>query len=151
MKKSLLCIIASSVLCSLGPARQLGGVDSVLAFECHLVSAVGKTALYYDASEGERQVTGLRNGLIKVQYRLNSAGSYNIPMTSRSASQISLSGGPLARNQFLTLAFTDIVKSGTSSASGSVVLSTSGGSVFAPITVGAAALGTVYCPTVVVK
>ncbi|MFN8791307.1 MAG: hypothetical protein ACK5Y2_07625 [Bdellovibrionales bacterium] len=151
MRTLMLFVLLAILAGSPTQARQLGGLDTLLAFECQILSAAGRTVLHYDSQSKNRIVTGLRNGLVKVTYNLESAGSYWVPMSSRKASQISLSGGPLARSQYLTLAFNEILPSGVNSASGSVLFSTVGGSVFAPVPMGVTPVGSVYCPRIVVQ
>jgi len=143
MQTSILTVLMAMLSVIPAQARQLGGLETLVSFECQIMSAAGRTVLQYDSKSKNRDVTGIRNGFVKVTYRLASAGSYGVPMSTRKASQISISGGALGQNQYLTMAFNEILPSGVNSTSGSVLFSTVGGSVFAPVPMGTTVVGSV--------
>lgn len=129
-------------------ARDLSSVDSLVSFQCSLTHAAGFTQLNYEASESGR-VSGSRNAFIPVQYLVNSAGLYY--GSSSPKSHISLSGGSLPMNQYLTMLFHRKITSGESSASGTLLLVSMGGSFFEPMLQSALPIGQVYCRSIVVK
>ncbi len=132
-------------------AKGLTSVDSVKAFSCTITNVTGFTTLTYKAGP-KSLVAGLRNGFIPAQYRVNAAGTfYGSRSHEAPKSQISLSGGMLFPNQYLTLLFNDLIPSGNSKATGSVYLVTMGGSVFAPSMSDMTPVGRFACSSIVVK
>jgi len=144
---SILTFISFNVMAQSG----LTSVDSLQAFNCTLVSAAGFTKLNYAASSGS-VVAGRRNGFFPVQYNVNAAGTYDDSEgEGDKKSQITLSGGALAENQYLTMLFNQLVPSGESSAAGTLLLVTMGGSVFAPVMSDYLPIGRVTCSSMTVK
>ncbi len=125
---------------------KLTSINSVKSFDCTLTSAAGYTRLQYDSEKGHK-VTGQRNGFYPVQYSVNSAGIYG----TSTKSHISLSGGALSNNQYLSMLFNSILPSGDLKASGSLLLVTMGGSTFAPVMLSGVPVGTVSCASVSIK
>lgn len=126
-------------------ARDLAGTDSLVAFSCTLSSAVGFTNIQFDSTVDSTKVSGKRNSWIPVNYKIHSVGSYKSAYTQKEASQISLSGGSLSQNQYMTLAFRHLLQSGTSSTNGTIYLSSAGGSIFGPIGSSPVAIGSASC------
>ncbi len=137
-------------LSSLANSKSLSN-DSLLSFDCTLSSGAGRTKLVYNKSEGPL-AQGRRNGFVPVQYNVSKFGNVTMgSMSSSVKSQISLSGGALQKNQYLTLLFNNQILSGTSSASGTIFLVTMGGSVFAPVMSQNIPVGLVTCSSIEVK
>lgn len=148
--KSILLLTLS--LSSFVQAKGLTSLDSLKSFNCTLSSAAGITKLIYNKDQNRGAALGRRNGYVPVQYNVNAAGMvYEQNTPSGVKSQISLSGGGLARNQYLTMLFSDEVVSGETRAIGTLLLVSMGGSVFAPTMSGNIAVGTVQCSSVNVK
>lgn len=143
MKKLLFLILLISQYAMSIP---LSAVDSIQSFDCLLTHTLGVTKLKYEAND-KSIVQGVRNRWIPVQYNLHSAGkNYE---TNRS--HITLSGGSLKSNQYLSLSVNSELTTGSSTASGLIQLVTAGGSVFAPQVASALPIGQFYCTSIVIK
>lgn len=144
--------LSSLIFSSFVQAKGLTSLDSLKSFDCTLTSAAGITNLVYKRDLNSEVASGRRNGYVSVKYNVNAAGSvYEQNTPSGIKSQISLSGGGLSRNQYLTMLFNDEVVSGETKARGSLLLVTLGGSAFAPSMSGNMIVGTVQCASLVVK
>lgn len=139
-------IIFNLMISQFAMSTPLSAVEQVLSFDCTLTHTFGITRLKYEANE-KHTVQGLRNRWIPVQYNLNSAGmNYET-----NVSQFSLSGGSLPRNQYLNLNMSSLLSTETSTANGSIFLSTLGGSAFAPRVMSSVPIGQFYCTSIVIK
>lgn len=143
MKNCILLLFACPLL---SLASGLTSIHSLSSFNCTLTSAAGYTQLQYIASQGS-EVTGRRNSVYPVRYSVNSAGIYGVSQKSH----ISLSGGALAGNQYLTLLFNSRLPSGEVKAAGTLLLVTMGGSAFAPVMMSGIPIGTVSCASISIK
>ncbi len=142
-----LIFFLSVFLSFVATASGLRSASQVVSFNCSISSAVGLTQLKFDSAKNKQEVSGTRNTIIPVSYSLASAGQYGTTQKSH----ISLSGGSLARNQYLSLIFSSQLPTGKVRASGVVMLATMGGSVFSPILQSSLPVGTVTCASIVIK
>jgi hypothetical protein len=124
----------------------LSAVDRVQSFDCILTHTMGVTRLKYEANN-KFLVQGVRNRWIPVQYSLHSAGKNY----ETGQSHLTLSGGSLLRNQYLSLSASSTLTTDSSTANGSLFLTTLGGSVFAPQVVKSLPIGQFYCSSIVIK
>jgi hypothetical protein len=128
-------------------ANVLKSQSQLQSFSCALTSAAGYTQLKFDSSKNKSEVSGSRNSLIPVSYQLSTAGQYG----NVGKSHITLSGGSLGRGQYLSLLFNTQLPVGKIRASGTIMLVTMGGSVFAPVMLSSLPVGTVNCASIVIK
>lgn len=143
--------ILSLIFSTAAQAKGLTSVDSIKAFSCTVTKVTGFTTLTYKSGPNS-VVKGLRNGFVPTQYRVNAAGTfYGLKNNESPKSQISLSGGLLFPNQFITLLSNELIPSGESKAVGSVYLVTMGGSMFAPIMTDMMPIGKFVCSSVTIK
>lgn len=127
-------------------SKTLTSVNQIQSFDCTLTHTLGVTQLKYEANS-QFKIQGVRNRWIPVQYQLHSAGkNYETKQ-----SHISLSGGSMARNQYLTLSASSEISIHSPKVNGSVFLNTMGGSAFAPQLISSIPLGQFYCSSILIK
>lgn len=145
-KKILISILFIS---SLASAKGLTSRDSLLGFDCLLSAGFRVTQMNYNKAESS-VVHGIRNTGVHVEYAVNSAGSVSMGLfASTPKSQISLSGQPLADNQYLTMIFNKEIPSGISqNVSGTLLLVKMNGSIFLPQLMQSTPIGSFTCRTV---
>lgn len=118
--------------------------DQIMGFDCTSVTATGTSRLTYE-SNSDYKVSVTRNWFFNLEYKIHSTGTVWPSLDGYGPFHITLNGGQLAANQYLTFVFSQDPRSYYSVLSGTVFMATHGGTVFSPTLGSVTPLGTFTC------
>jgi len=120
-------------------------LNQIVGFDCSSMSPNGVSKITYQ-SNPEFKVLATRNWILNIQYELHAHGNVGPSLESYGPYHFTLAEGGLASNQYLSFIASEMPRRGGRSAiSGTVLLVTQGGSLFAPTVGSVLKVGTFSC------